>query len=129
MIKIAYAYHIASGEDWTEGAELTALSDEVIDDRTAVPIRFNYPLTNPVDRIVQGPLTKRSLAEAITVEYDLIYDEEERSRTTDPNPRGPLLNRSATNGVHGIWGHDLADLVLEGAGRDDNGIWHLWLGS
>lgn len=103
----------------------------MLDSRDEIAIEFVYPLERPVIRTFErrGGFSKRDFAEAVSRGYAAIYSEEEKSRTLDPAPSGMLLNRSRTDGVHGIWGHGIGDLVLEGAGRDKNGVWHPYIGS
>jgi len=105
--------------------------DRVIDDRDEIVIVFDYPLAKPVQRSFQSPggFTRGTFASAVGKGYADIYAEEEETREASPKPQGILMNRSKTDGVHGIWGHDLADLTLEGAYRDSDGLWHLEVGS
>jgi hypothetical protein len=96
-------------------------------------IGFDYPLSTPVQRQFHhaGGFTLANFAAAVADGYEQIYAEEEVSATADPAPGGMLLNRSPTNGVHGIWGHGIGDLVLEcvaaPAARDS--VWQLFVGS
>ncbi|MNL30171.1 hypothetical protein D3C87_1518920 [compost metagenome] len=44
-----------------------------------------------------------------------MYEEEEATatkKTIPPEKRIGMYNRNETNGKYGIWGHDIADLVL-----------------
>lgn len=44
-----------------------------------------------------------------------MYEEEEATaiiKTVPPEKRNKMYNRNETNGKYGIWGHDIADLVL-----------------
>lgn len=47
--------------------------------------------------------------------YYKMYEEEEATATIKTIPlekRTTMYNRNETNGKYGIWGHDIADLVL-----------------
>lgn len=128
---IPFAYHLASGDDYA--VDLDRLADErPFDPATALRVRIDYPLSFPVVIDVstgEAGFTRRAFAEAVAAAYRRIYEEEDATCTLDPTPRGFLLNRSRTDGRYGIWGHDLADLVLEGAERGADGAWWLYVGS
>ncbi len=58
---------------------------------------------------------REELIVEISNRYHRIYREEEESSTTKTIPieeRETLLNRNKTNGIYGIWGHDIEDLDL-----------------
>lgn len=105
--------------------------DGVVDERDEIRIEFRYPLreahvftfTRP------GGWTRKAFVDAVAGKYHEIYDEEDRTRTASPKPKGMLMNRSTTDGKYGIWGHDLTDLGLDGAYLDTEGVWHLVVGS
>lgn len=77
-------------------------------------IRFDYPLSNPVTfKFVDGPYTRRELAQLICSCYQTIYREEDESTKIPAGQISPnMLNRNMTDGKYGIWGHDIGDLVL-----------------
>jgi hypothetical protein len=83
---------------------------------------IDYPLTTPatvkiVASIQQG-FTRAELVRTICDEYADIYDMEEgtaQTKTTPVDERGEVKTRNRTDGVYGIYGHDLADLVLTAA--------------
>jgi hypothetical protein len=94
------------------------------------------PLREPVKQIFQhaGGFTIGEFCAAVADGYERIYREEEESRTksVELHPEESLLlNRAKTDGVHGIWGHDLDDLVIEiiHAPKTKNGIWTISVGS
>ncbi len=103
----------------------------IIDPREEIVIVFDYPLTRPSGRrfTSAGGFTRAAFVAAVAKGYAEIYAEEDKTRTLSSEPQGMLLNRSATDGVHGIAVHSLGDLYLEGAYRDDHGVWHLEVGS
>lgn len=125
-----FAYDLETDTDLAEDPALAA-DGRHIADGPEVAVLFTYPLRRAVTRTLTAPagLTRAEFAATVAREYAAIYAEEEASRTASPAPRGELMNRSETDGVHGIWGHDLADLVLEGASRGPDGVWRLGVGS
>lgn len=96
--------------------------DETVIRDELIRIHYDYPLTNPVIRThtIRGGFTRKDLAEIVANDYQVIYDEETNSISHTPPPIRGLINRPRTNGVHGIWGHVIDDLVLHTA-RYDNG--------
>jgi hypothetical protein len=103
----------------------------MLDERDEIAIKFTYPLRKPVTMTFTSPggFTRDGFCRAVSAGYRTIYEGEEKSRTTLPEPRGMLLNRSETDGVYGIWGHDIGDLVIEQAYLNESGIWQLAVGS
>lgn len=95
-------------------------ADEVVVPASKLRIILDYPLTNPSSLIVipaadDKGFTRKQLVVMISEKYHAVYDEEERTATIKTTPREKrkgLINRNRTNGIHGIWGHDLGDLVL-----------------
>ncbi len=129
--RIPFYYHFASESDWSGDDVESAADGRLLDDRSKIEVEFSYPLHKSVRRtLTNAPgFTRVDFALAVAHEYEKIYEEEDTSRTTSPEPQGILLNRSRTDGIHGIWGHVLSDIVLEAAWRDDEDIWHLAVGS
>ncbi len=87
---------------------------------------ITYPLTNPFHAALllprhQYPIIK--ILEAICESYKMIYSQEEETaaeaKTLPIEDRGPCINRNTTDGVYGIWGHDIEDLWVEGLEYDD----------
>ncbi len=126
--RVDFCYDIASNSDLNEGEDVA--DSRVLDDHDVITIEFTYPLRRPISRTFsrEGGFTYLDFAQTVATAYAEIYAEEEHSRTSSPEPRGMLMNRSETDGIYGIWGHDINDLVLEAA-RLENGIWHLAVGS
>lgn len=99
------------------------LQDKLKDpDEIVAPNEFilyiDYPLKKPINKFIikEKPVTRLELAEIICELYKKIYKEEEESIKNQPiipiERRSGLINRNATDGIHGIWGHDLSDLDL-----------------
>ncbi len=91
--------------------------DEVVIRETSIRIIIDYPLTNPYEFALTSykGFTRAQLLSEISKHYTKIFDEEEESATVKTIPldkRTTMYNRNETNGKYGIWGHDIADLVL-----------------
>tara|TARA_B100000513_G_scaffold128064_1_gene56995 strand:- start:12 stop:611 length:600 start_codon:yes stop_codon:yes gene_type:complete len=83
-----------------------------------INVVFDYPLQRPAEFVLTAPLTRKDLVRFIGAAYRLIYDQESASSSLRAEPmceRIPgcaLVNRANTDGIHGIYGHDLGDLAL-----------------
>ena len=92
--------------------------DEVVIKDNSVKIIIDYPLTNQYEftlTSIKG-FTRQQLLLEISLNYYKLYDEEEKTATVKTIPidkRTKMYNRNQTDGKYGIWGHDIADLVLE----------------
>ena len=83
---------------------------------------IDYPLTTPatieLDAKLHVGFTRAELIEQVAEAYAHVYEAEEETAVTKTVPldeRGKRANRNRTDGVYGIWGHDLADLVITSA--------------
>lgn len=103
---------------------------EDITKKEAIEIVFDYPLSKPCTLTFSRPagFTRRSFAQAVYDGYMKIYDEEESAAGKTDNIPG-MLNRSRSDGPHGIWGHVIGDLFLEGAEEVSPGKFELIMGS
>jgi hypothetical protein len=93
--------------------------DEVVISNTSITVIIDYPLTNEYKFKLTSKrgFTRAQLVEAISSEYYKLFAEEEATATIKTIPidqRKKVANRNQTNGKYGIWGHDIADLVLAG---------------
>lgn len=120
--------------------------DDVVIDKPSIRVVFNYPLAAEHVIELQPPFgapnfTRVGLGKAISMQYQRIYEEEDKStklpvesvadrneRLIDEMPENTiaertakrrarqnawkLMNRARTDGKWGIWGHDLSDLDL-----------------
>jgi hypothetical protein len=85
-------------------------------------LRVEFPLTTPamiqiVASIQQG-FTRAELVRTICEEYASVYEMEEGTAAQKTIPladRGEVKTRNRTDGVYGIYGHDLQDLKLTAA--------------
>lgn len=80
---------------------------------------IDYPLSTPASIAISASLpqgfTRAELVRAVCEEYANIYEAEEataHTKTIPPEERTVLKNRNRTDGVYGIYGHDLGDLTL-----------------
>jgi len=97
-------------------SRLVDKNETVIKD-TAIEIIIDYPLTNAYkfDLFSEKGFTRAHLLKEISRHYFILYDEEEKTATIKTIPidkRTKMYNRNETNGKYGVWGHDIADLVL-----------------
>lgn len=93
--------------------------DEVVLQDTAITIIIDYPLNNECRFKLTSKhgFTRAQLAKAISNQYHQIFKDEEATATIKTIPveqRKKVANRNQTNGKYGIWGHDMANLVLAG---------------
>lgn len=105
-------------------------TDELMQAEPTLQFTVTYPLRNPFhfsETHADGSgWTQRQFMDAVQRAYVAIYEAE------GPDPgqcSDVLLNRAETSGPYGIWGHDLDDLYLEGAARNSDGSWTLYIGS
>ncbi len=82
-----------------------------------ITVVIDYPVTNEYrfDLESKNGFTRELLLKEISRKYYEMYAEEEKSatvKTIPPDKRTTMYNRNETNGKYGIWGHDIADLVL-----------------
>ena len=80
---------------------------------------ISFPLTTPASIAISAAFavgfTRAELVRAACEEYANVYEAEEATATTKTVPledRGTLKNRNRTDGVYGIYGHDLDRLTL-----------------
>lgn len=105
-----------------------------------ITINFDYPLSNPVKEDFQSDdgFTRHDLWQAIHDGYTKIYDEEDEA-VGDPGTIGEnsppnssafnMINRSTSQGPHGIWGHYIDDLYIEGVVENAMKEYDLTMGS
>jgi hypothetical protein len=96
-----------------------AKPDEIVIPFDRASLLIAYPLTVPATVPIQAALswgfTRGELVRAICEEYANVYEAEEATAATKPVPRAERTDRperNRTDGVYGIWGHDLDELVL-----------------
>jgi len=91
--------------------------NEIVINDTEVDLIIDYPLDIPFIGILKSEkgFTRGMLIQEISNRYREIYNEEENTATIKTIPidkRTEMYNRNQTDGKYGIWGHDIADLVL-----------------
>ena len=130
VAKISFNVKTNNNQDFEDGIQpwisiedpakdLPQLIDKetVIIPDTSITIIIDYPLNNKyrVDLISKTGFTKETLIKEISEQYHKVYAEEEETSTIKTIPvdkRVGIYNRNETDGKYGIWGHDIADLVL-----------------
>jgi hypothetical protein len=95
-----------------------------------IAVVYTYPLSQLCEKKFtrSGGFHKHVLLTAIQQGYHDIYTEE-HAAVGDPGHVPGMLNRARSNGPHGIWGHDIGDLVLEGVEETAPGLFTLQIGS
>jgi hypothetical protein len=93
-------------------------------------IQFDYPLNNAIQLEFEntGGFTALDFLRCVHEGYLRIYQEEEAA-VGNPGHITGMFNRATSSGPHGIWGHDMEDLVLEGAMEIEPGKFELMIGS
>lgn len=96
--------------------------DEIVFPESDAIIIADYPLNGrwqfPVTSKKPEGFSRQELAKIVSEIYHHIYAAEELSSNTPVIPMeerlkgGGLINRNATDGCYGVWGHDIGDLVL-----------------
>lgn len=91
--------------------------DKKIIEQEEVTLLIDYPLTNEYRNTFfsKNGFTRKQLLKIVSEAYHKIYEEEEASakiKTIPIEKKKQLINRNQTDGKYGIWGHDIADLVL-----------------
>jgi hypothetical protein len=101
-----------------------------ITDRETIEVKFTYPLNNPVTKTFTNPggFTAYDFLKVVNETYTTIYREEEEAAGNPGHVPG-MLNRAESHGPHGIWGHDMSDLFLEGVFDHGDGRFGLVIGS
>jgi len=76
---------------------------------------LTVPATVPIQAAIPWGFTRAELVRAICEEYANVYETEDATAATKTVPREERTarpERNRTDGVYGIWGHDLDELVL-----------------
>ena len=114
--------------------------DEKVIEDDDITINFDYPLSHTVKKDFQSDdgFTRHELWQAIHDGYTKIYDEEDTA-VGDPGTIGEnslstssaskMINRSESQGPHGIWGHYIGDLFIEGVVEKAISEYDLTMGS
>lgn len=96
-----------------------AKPDEIVIPFAHANLQIVYPLTVaatvPITADIPYGFTRGELVRTICEEYANIYEAEEATAATKPVPREERTDRperNRTDGVYGLWGYDLDDLVL-----------------
>ena len=92
-------------------------ANKVVIESNEIIVNIDYPLNKPAQFTLKSPagFTKKQLILEISKKYKEIYNEEEKTAKTKTVPiekRKGVINRNETDGIYGIWGHDIGDLDL-----------------
>lgn len=102
--------------------------ETVVTDKKELKVKFDYPLTRNINNPNfdqsyncyvftfhnKDGFNMRGLCEEICNTYRMIYDTEKGTSSINADKIPGMLNRNITDGMYGIWGHDIDDLVIEG---------------
>lgn len=91
--------------------------DKIVIPDHHITVIIDYPLNKEYRFELTSPsgFTRELLLREISKHYYQLYQEEEetaKTKTVPMSERKGLSNRNQTDGKYGIWGHDIADLVL-----------------
>ena len=88
---------------------------QIIIEQPKITIEFDYPLSHHVLLEFESPggFSRRKLLECIYNGYKKIYDEEASTGKIGDHTGIPEHNRAESNGIHGIWGHEIDNLFIE----------------
>ncbi|RZK13463.1 MAG: hypothetical protein EOO43_17890 [Flavobacterium sp.] len=92
-------------------------ANEIVLPNNEVNVVIDYPLNNPVSFKLNNAngFSRATLSLAISTKYKELYQKEEESakiKTLPKTQRKSIANRNQTDGIYGIWGHDIEDLDL-----------------
>ena len=95
-------------------------SDIMFTDSEPVTFVYEYPLSHKVNIVhirKNGKWTRKDVGRIIQKDYAMIYAEEDGAVGMTADIPG-TFNRGRSSGPHGIWGHGIGDLVIEGVTYD-----------
>ena len=133
---------IADGEtepfDWMDLGDVRANfsvligADEVVLEAAEATLALTYPLHTAATRVIRPSngkaFTRGELLKLIEETYQEVYRLETNSQSSPTPPvleRGSPINRPESDGIFGIWGHDLSDLGVSDiiVYRIDGRVW------
>ncbi len=106
--------------------------NEIVIPMREINIEYNYPLSHivriPMKSKSPKGFTRAELAKKISEGYHRIYREEEQD-VPNPGHITGMFNRKSSNGRHGIWGHDLGNLVLHRVEQRKENLFSIFIDS
>ena len=125
--------HPVRVEDYDGAETYLALidGDEIVVESPEIEIVFDYPLEQAVTLSFSNddsPFTRRDFWRAVYEGYTQIYREEDEA-VGETGPIPGMFNRATSEGPHGIWGHDMGDLYIEGVTEVGHNKFELLMGS
>lgn len=113
-------------EFWTKNVKF---DEEIIGE-----LYLSYPFSVVVKETIKFS-SLHELIKEIRRTYQAIYELEKGTSLKqampmcEEDPSSPLMNRNKTNGVIGIWGHDIGDLVIESITLYEGNLVRVGIGS
>lgn len=122
-VSLAYPAEDIAGQRYPE---------EIVIKLKTIRVKYDYPLSHEVilsfDADRPEGFTRAHLARKISEGYQQIYREEEEA-VGNPGHIPGMANRNRSNGPHGIWGHDLGDLLLHSVSHEGGDLFSLGVDS
>jgi hypothetical protein len=116
MKRIKFNYTaVASAEESDFGDEILDNKEVVLPRNETYKLVISYPLSTPAQFSIKtgkSGMTRGELAKKVCDLYGKVYELEDASTTTKADLIPGMLNRNVTNGMFGIWGHGIGDLML-----------------
>jgi hypothetical protein len=118
--------------DVRENFSILLNADEFVLEAAEATLALTYPLNTAAARIIRPAngkaFTRGELVRLIEETYQEVYRLETNSQSTPTPPvleRGSFINRPESDGIFGIWGHDLGDLGVSDivVYRIDGRVW------
>lgn len=106
-------------EDSSDGCSFIFPNGDKLAEGSKLKATIDYPLSSPVEFEVTLSYFINDMLGEICAKYHQIYKEEEETSKKkamplcEEIPGCPIMNRNFTDGIHGIWGHDISDLYIE----------------
>ena len=107
-------------DDPREALQYMHNKDELVIQSKTVKLIIDYPMRSPYEEIIASAsgdgFTRAELTMIIAGRYQAVYEEEARTSSVGLKSHSSSgmfsLNRHATNGRYGIYGHEICDLLL-----------------
>lgn len=95
---------------------------------------LNYPFSVVIKDSIKFSTLHELISEIRRVYHEAYALEEQTSKKLmmpmyEEDPNSSLMNRNKTNGVIGIWGHDIGDLVIESITLYEGNLVRVGIGS
>ena len=101
--------------DWYEDKPDIDPKEIILEPNSEFTLCITYPLSRDFTTKIstkEGGMTRESFVALVVLCYKQIYKDEDKTSEIDASHIPGMYNRVTTDGVYGIWGHDLSDLIL-----------------